>query len=98
MPRFFAALLLALAAVLPAAAEKKPVSDDHLYDTVRRRLANDAEVKGGALDIDVKEGVVTLRGPVEYEKQKHRAERLVKKISGVKQVRNEITVGRRPPR
>ena len=68
----------------------KPVSDDSIYDYVKRKLANDQVVKGGALEIDVKEGVVTLRGTVETEQQKQRAEKLAKKVKGVKSVVNEI--------
>jgi osmotically-inducible protein OsmY len=70
----------------------KPVSDDSIYDYVKRKLANDQVVKGGALEIDVKEGVVTLRGTVETDHQKQRAERLAKKVKGVKSVVNEIKV------
>jgi osmotically-inducible protein OsmY len=68
----------------------KPMSDDSIYDQVKRKLANDPDVKGGALDIDVKEGAVTLRGKVETERQKQKAEKLAKKVSGVKKVINEI--------
>ena len=71
-------------------ADKQPASDDLIYDNVKRRLANDADVKGGALEIDVKDGVVTLRGKVETDKLKQKAERLAKKITGVKKVVNEI--------
>jgi osmotically-inducible protein OsmY len=70
----------------------KPVSDDSIYDYVKRKLANDQVVKGGALEIDVKEGVVTLRGTVEAEQQRQKAERLAKKVKGVKKVINEIKV------
>ena len=54
----------------PRAAEKH-VSDDQIYDTVRRKLADDQVVKGGALEVDVKEGVVTLSGKVETDQQKN---------------------------
>lgn len=70
----------------------KPVSDDSIYDYVKRKLANDQVVKGGALEIDVKQGVVTLRGTVETDHQKQKAERLAKKVKGVKSVVNEIKV------
>ena len=69
---------------------QKKLSDDSIYDQVKRKLANDADVKGGALDIDVKDGIVTLRGKLETERLKQKAERLVKKVSGVKKVVNEI--------
>ncbi len=73
----------------------KQLSDDSIHDQVIRKLANDPDVKGGALQIDVQEGVVTLRGKVETEKQKQKAEKLAKKINGVKKVINEITLSRK---
>ena len=85
-------LLLTGAAV---AADKAPVNDDVIYDMVRRRLASDQVVKGGALMVDVKDGVVTLSGMVEQEKQKDRATKLTKKVSGVKSVNNELQIGRK---
>ncbi|MBI3470553.1 MAG: BON domain-containing protein [Candidatus Solibacter usitatus] len=78
-----------------ALAAAKPLSDDALYDLVRRRLTSDTIVKGGALEVDVKSGVVTLRGSVELEKQKIRAEKIARKVGGVKSVVNELTVRRR---
>ncbi len=77
------------------AADKAPVSDDVIYDNVRRRLASDQVVKGGALKVDVKDGVVTLNGMVEQEKQKERAAKLTKKVAGVKSVNNELQIGRK---
>lgn len=68
----------------------KQLSDDSIHDLVKRKLANDPDVKGGALEIEVKDGVVTLRGKVETDKFKQKAERLAKKVSGVKKVVNEI--------
>jgi len=87
--------LLVFALVFPVLAASKQVDDNVLYDTVRRKLANDQLVKGGNLDCDVKNGVVTIKGSVEYDNQKARAEKIVKKVSGVKSVNNQITV-RRP--
>jgi hyperosmotically inducible periplasmic protein len=87
--------LLIFALVFTVLAASKQVDDNVLYDTVRRKLANDQLVKGGNLDVDVKSGVVTIKGSVEYDNQKARAEKIVKKVSGVKSVVNQITV-RRP--
>ena len=88
-------LLLVFALVLPALSATKQVDDNVLYDNVKRKLANDQVVKGGALEVEVKDGAVTLKGSVEYDNQKARAEKIVKKIAGVKSVANQITV-RRP--
>jgi len=93
-----AGAVLSVGALAPAASFQnvrfsfadKHLSDDSIHDLVKRKLANDPDVKGGALDIDVKDGVVTLRGKVETDKLKQKAERLAKKITGVKKVVNEI--------
>ena len=82
-------LLLAVAA---AAAVQKPLTDDELHDKVIARLAADRDVKGGGLDVEVKDGVVTLRGKVREEAQKVKAERITRKVQGVKQVVNELQV------
>jgi osmotically-inducible protein OsmY len=88
---FLALSLLWMGSVcLDLAAKEKVVSDDSVYDHVKRRLANDPDVKGGAMEIEVKQGVVTLRGTVDTDKQKQKAEKITKKVNGVKQVINEI--------
>jgi osmotically-inducible protein OsmY len=73
-------------------AADKHVSDDQIYDLVRRKLADDPVVKGGAMEVEVKDGVVTLKGKVEYDEQKIKAEKLSRKVSGVKRVDNQLTV------
>ena len=83
--------LLVLAASVCLAADK-PVSDDLIIDQVRIRLSGDAEVKGGALVVDSKQGVVTLTGVVETSRQKDKATKLAKKIRGVKQVINNLEI------
>ncbi len=82
------ALLFLTGSVIAAAQ----TSDDAIYDTVRRKLANDPDVKGGTLEVDVKDGVVTLKGVVSKEKLKLKAERLTKKVKGVKGVNNQLVV------
>jgi len=85
--------MLVLGLVVPAFADDKvAVSDDALFDMVRRRLTSDPQVKGGTFDVSVKDRVVTLRGNVETQKQKDRATKLTKKIKGVKDVHNELVV------
>jgi hyperosmotically inducible protein len=88
--RILAALLAVFVFAGFILAADKPVSDDEIYDNVRIRLASDQVVKGGALNVEVKQGVVTLSGVVDNEKQKDRATKLAKKVKGVKQVVNNI--------
>ena len=71
---------------------KDAVTDDMIYNNVRIKLASDQVVKGGALEVEVKNGVVTLGGSVEEQKQKERATKLTKSVKGVKQVVNNITL------
>ncbi len=91
-----AAMLRTLAAFLLAAsltlAQKTPSSDDALYDQVRLRLTKDPAVNGGALTVDVKQGVVTLRGKVRTDRAREKAEKLVRKVKGVKSVDNQLAV------
>jgi osmotically-inducible protein OsmY len=87
--------LLIFALVVPVVAATKQVDDNVLYDAVKRKLANDQVVKGGALNVEVKGGAVVITGSVEYDSQKSRAEKIAKKVPGVKSVTNQITV-RRP--
>jgi osmotically-inducible protein OsmY len=81
-----------LLSVAAAASVQKPLTDDELHDKVIARLAADLDVKGGGLDVEVKDGVVTLKGKVREEAQKSKAERITRKVQGVKQVVNQLQV------
>lgn len=86
---------LLLAVVLTtgwAMAVPDAAMDAKLTDQVRRKLANDVDIKGGALDVDVHDGNAILKGKVAREKDKAKAERLTKKIKGVKAVTNQLEV------
>ncbi len=87
-----AALLSCLVIAAVPAVAQKPLTDDEIHDKVRERLAADRDVKGGGIEVDVQNGVVTLRGKVREEKQKTKAERITRKVQGVKQVVNELQV------
>lgn len=92
-----AAAIFVLAVLAAACLAAPPSDDDRIYDQVRLRLAGDRDVKGGALEVKVEQGVVTLRGKVRELKQKDKAERLTRKIKGVKKVVNELEVETTPP-
>jgi hyperosmotically inducible protein len=78
------------------ATDKGPVPDGEISTKVQLKLAQDVVVKGGGLSIDVKDGVVTLTGKVETTNQKAKAEKLTKKVAGVKSVVNNIVVTHAP--
>jgi len=82
--------LLFLAALPVLAASP----DDVLYDQIRRKLANDQIVQGGAIEVEVKGGVVTLKGNILSEKAKQRATKLAKEFKSVKSVDNKLVVSK----
>ena len=90
LKRVLLPVVLFLTLIATAFAASKPVSDDFISDTIRQKLAADPVVKGGAIEVVVKDGSVTLRGKVEEMKQKNKAEKIAKKVDGVKSVANEI--------
>jgi hyperosmotically inducible protein len=93
MKRLFAVAVLLSGNVI--FAQKPASSDDRISDQVRMRLATDPDVKGGADDVTVADGVVTIKGRVDTDKGKQKATKLAKKVKGVKDVDNELIVG--PP-
>jgi hyperosmotically inducible protein len=68
-------------------------NDDRIEDLVRVRLAGNRDTGGaGRIKVTVKDGVVTLTGDVESDRQKGAAEKQAKKVKGVKSVVNQLTV------
>ncbi|MDP8989669.1 MAG: BON domain-containing protein [Acidobacteriota bacterium] len=87
----FISLLLILVLIVPifAMAQGTP-SDDRIYDAVRRKLADDPDVKGAGFNVTVKNGAVTLLGRVHDAPAREKATRLVKKVKGVTGVDNKL--------
>jgi osmotically-inducible protein OsmY len=88
--RFLVIVLVAFTLwITPAVADKV---DDALVDQVRLQLTKDPAVNGGALAVDVKNGVVSIKGKVRTERARQKAEKLAKKVKGVKSVDNQLVV------
>jgi osmotically-inducible protein OsmY len=90
MWKFLPLLLILLVAA--AAADKPPMNDAAIRDQVLIRLTTDAEVRGGELQVDVKDGVATIGGVVDEKKRKDKASKIAKKVKGVKKVINNIVI------
>ena len=88
--RFLSVLLVALLVMPLLVAQGGNKADDRIYDEVRRKLADDADVKGAGFDVIVKDGAVILRGRVHTAKAKEKAEKMTKKVKGVTTVTNEL--------
>jgi osmotically-inducible protein OsmY len=74
---------------LPGAAEK---TDADIAEAVIRALEWDAGIPLDRIRVTVSKGWVTLEGDVEWQYQRQDAERVVRRITGVKGVSNLITV------
>jgi osmotically-inducible protein OsmY len=70
------------------------VNDDELRHAALRTLRMEPHTPHGLVAVDVRDGVVTLRGVVELPIQIAAAEAAVRKLSGVLGVRNEIRLRR----
>jgi hyperosmotically inducible periplasmic protein len=91
MRALLAFVILILSLVLPSMAAD-PLTDEALYDQVRIKIARDREVGGGKIEVKVTNGVVELTGTVKQDKLKERAEKLARKVKGVKSVENKLRV------
>jgi osmotically-inducible protein OsmY len=56
------------------------------------KLAGDPDVGGMAINVDVRQGIATLKGKVRSDKQKSKAEKLAKKVKGVTGVTNQLVI------
>jgi osmotically-inducible protein OsmY len=85
-------LISSVALVATVSAAQQPVSDDFIADSVRVVLAANTVVKGGAIEVDVLDGAVTLAGKVPTARIKAKAGSLAKNVKGVMSARNNLTI------
>ena len=69
--------------------------DAAITGAVKTRLIADPVVKALDINVDTYESTVILKGRVDKAEQRSAAERLAKSTTGVKAVRNELTLRRR---
>jgi hyperosmotically inducible periplasmic protein len=67
-------------------------SDAWLRDKVKATLSFHRSVSAGITEVDVKDGIVTLRGNAASQAQKELTTEYARDVEGVKDVNNEITV------
>src|SRR5438093_561676 len=103
MRRTLRIALVAALAVVPAAAllaraddvkreVKKDAKELWLESKVKYHLLTADNVPASDVKVDVSGGVVTLHGKVETEAEKARAAEVVRKIDGVREVKNMLQV------
>lgn len=77
---------------------KTGVSDSWITAKTKIALYADERVSGTQVNVDTKNGVVTLRGKVDSAEAKSAAESVAKSIDGAKTVKNELQVVAPPAR
>lgn len=97
LPIALFALSLAVASPAFFSAAAASPDDDSIHDLVRQRLYNDPDIKGYNITVEVRQGVVTLTGAVTTDKARRKAEKLTRKVSGVKKVINNLRVAEEKP-
>jgi hyperosmotically inducible protein len=71
---------------------KAGMTDADITGKVIAKLAEDNMTKTLKLDVETNDGVVTLKGDVQNKEWKQKAEDVARKVKGVKDVKNKITV------
>jgi osmotically-inducible protein OsmY len=69
-------------------------SDERIREDLSERLSDDPSIDASEINVEVKNGVVTLSGSVDARHLKHRVEDLADQCSGVKDVENRLSVQR----
>ena len=87
-----AVLTLTVALAAPAVAQTTAVKDGWLVTKIHSDLVDEDVLSGSNIDVDVKNGVVTLQGTVTSEAARARAIAEAKKTSGVKNVVDQLRI------
>lgn len=83
------AVVLNLEVRLPAAETQ---SDEAIAARAADSLAWHAAPRLREVEVTVSEGIVTLRGAVDWQYERRAAERLIAQLGGVKDIRNDIRI------
>jgi hyperosmotically inducible periplasmic protein len=96
---FVVLTMVAGSALVAGAADTKVgkmAEDTAIHSKVKAKLTAESAKNLVKVNVDVKDGVVHLKGTVPTEADKAEAERLARATDGVKEVMNELTVSSSP--
>jgi len=71
------------------------IDDATITAKIKLKLLEDPVTKARKIDVDTVNGVVTLTGVVESQKEIERAIKIAKSVAGVKRVVNNLRIGKR---
>ncbi len=83
---------LAVGTALADNGSDHPVKDSYITSKVKAELAKDKGTSARHIHVTTKDGVVMLDGTVKSEAEKELAEKDAKRVAGVTDVRNDLTV------
>lgn len=75
-----------------AGSQKQMMSDSELTKKVEKALKSEAKLKNLDIDVEVKNGVVTLSGDAKDVRFQGRAAKVASSVKGVKSVQNNLTI------
>jgi hyperosmotically inducible protein len=92
LSRLMGALALSVLIAVPAMAQVNTIKDGWLVMKVHSELVDEDVLSGSDIDVDVKNGVVTLQGTVPSEAARARALAVAKANDGVKNVVDQLKI------
>ncbi len=90
--RLMGAFALAMLIAAPAMAQVSAIKDGWLVMKVHSEMVDEDVLSGSDIDVDVKDGVVTLQGTVPTEAARARALAVAKANDGVKSVVDQLKI------
>jgi len=84
-------VVLSFVNIVGAGSGFKSDNDSVITSTVVDKLQSDSQLMGSSINVDTKNGEVTLKGAVNSEADITRAAQLARSIDGVKHVDNRLT-------
>jgi hyperosmotically inducible periplasmic protein len=75
-----------------AAKSDQPVTDSYITTKVKAELTKDSVTKARHIHVTTKDGVVMLKGNVNSDAEKQKAEQDAMIVKGVSHVENDLTV------
>lgn len=76
----------------PKRSAGEVIDDAAITAKVKAALLTDADIAGLKINVDTKEGVVSLKGEIKTLALRRKAEALAKEVQGVKSVNNQLIV------
>jgi osmotically-inducible protein OsmY len=76
------------------ATSDRPITDTAITASIKTDFLKDPDLSILKIDVDTRQGVVTLNGLAENEDARQRAERIAMGVKGVREVKNYLVVKR----